>query len=82
MENKSLDSKADNKNVNFQTQFCLGKISNGFSTTDYRKVSFNKNVYDFAVDYNSINQSYVLNIHKYLMTKNNIKQCSAYLLYY
>ena len=26
--------KADNKNVNFPTQFCLGSISNGFSSTE------------------------------------------------
>ena len=29
--------KADNKNVNFPTQFCLGSISNGFSTTESRE---------------------------------------------
>ena len=28
--------KADNKNVNFPTQFCLGSISNGFSATESR----------------------------------------------
>ena len=38
-----------------------------------RKVSLNANVYDFSVDYNSIDKSDILNIHKYLMTKNNIK---------
>ena len=27
-------SKADNKNANFPTQFCLGSISNGFSATE------------------------------------------------
>ena len=65
--------KADNENVNFPTQFCLGSISNGFSNTESRKVSLNGNVYDFSVDYNSIDESDILNIHKLLMTKNNIK---------
>ena len=65
--------KADNKNVNFRTQFCLGSISNGFNTTESREVSLNGNVYDFLVDYNSIDKSDILNIHKYLMRKNNIK---------
>ena len=37
------------------------------------KVSLNENVYDFSVDYNSIDKCDILNIHKYLMTKNNIK---------
>ena len=65
--------KADNENVNFTTQFCLGSISNGFSATDSRQVPLNGNVHDFSVNYNSIDISEILNIHKYLMTKNNIK---------
>ena len=63
----------DNKNVNFPTQFCLTSISNGFNATEFREVSLNENVYDFSVDYNSIDKSGILNIHKYLKTKNNIK---------
>ena len=38
-----------------------------------REVSLNGNLFDFSVDYNSINKSDILNMHKYLMTKNNIK---------
>ena len=73
--------KADNKNVNFQTQFCLGSISNGFSNKS-KEVSLNGNVYDFSVDYNSIDKSDIINIHMYLMIKNDIKYCLACLLYY
>ena len=47
--------------------------SNGFSAHESREISLNRNVYDFSVDYNSIDKSNILNIHKYLMTKNNIK---------
>ena len=65
--------RADNKNVNFPTQFCLEGISNGFSASESREVSINGNVYDFLIDYNSIVRSDILNIHKYLMVKNNIK---------
>ena len=36
------------------------------------KISFKGNAYDFSVDYNSIDKSDILNIHKYLMVKNNI----------
>ena len=36
-------------------------------------------MYDFSVDYNSIDKSNILNMHKYLMPKNNIKQFSAVL---
>ena len=64
---------ADNKNVNFPTQFCLGSISNGFIATESREVSLTENMYDFSVNYNSIDISTILNIHKYLMTKNNMK---------
>ena len=65
--------KAGNENVNFPIQFCLGSISNGFSAHVCREVSLNGIVYGFSVDYNSINKSDILNIHKYLMTKNNIQ---------
>ena len=62
--------KANNKNVNFPTQFCRACISNWFSTTESREVSLKGNVYDFAVDCNSLDKSNILNIHKYLMVKN------------
>ena len=64
--------KADNKNVKYPTRFCLGSVSDGFSATESREVSLNGNVYDFSVDCNSIDKSDIVNIHKYLMTKNNI----------
>ena len=64
--------KADNKNVNFPTRFCLGSISGEFNATA-REVSLNGNVYDFSVNYNSIDKSDIFNIYKHLMTENNIK---------
>ena len=63
--------KASNKTCNFQ--FCLGNISNGFSATESREVSLNRNVYDFSVDDNSIDKSDMLNTHRYLTIKNNVK---------
>ena len=54
--------KADNKNVNFPYQFCLGSISNGFSNTESREVSLNGNMYNFSADYDSIDKSDLLNI--------------------
>ena len=65
--------KADNKNANFPTQFCLWKISNGFSATESKELSLNENVYDLSVANNSIDKSDILKIHKYLKVKNNIK---------
>ena len=61
----------DNKNVNFPT--LMDCISNGFGATESRKVSLKGNVYDFTVIDNAIDKSDILNIHKYLMVKNNIK---------
>ena len=72
MEMKLLGLKLT-KNVDFPTEFCLGSMYNGFNATESREVFFNGNVYDFSVDYNSVDKSDILNIHKYLMTKNNIK---------
>ena len=54
--NEIFQLKADNKTVNFPTQFCLGSISNGFSNTESREVSLNGNVYDFSLTYNSIDK--------------------------
>ena len=64
--------KATNKNVNFFSQFCLGSISNKLDYADSKEVSLKGNVYDFSVDYNSIDKSNISNIHKFLMFKNSI----------
>ena len=65
--------KANNKNVHFPNQPCLGNISNKFGNVEAEEVSLKWNVYDFSIDYDAINKSGILNIHKYLMVKNNIK---------
>ena len=54
--------KADNKNFNFSTQFCIGSMSNGFGATDSREVSLKGNVHDSSVDYNAIDKPDILNI--------------------
>ena len=68
-----LKFKADNKNVKFPTQFCLESTSNGHDVTESREVSLKGSVYDFSVDYNFIDKSDILNIHKYILTKHNTK---------
>ena len=65
--------KGGNKNVNFPIQFCFGSISNEFNATESKEMSLDRNVYEFSVDYNSIDKYDMLSTHKYLMTKNNIK---------
>ena len=66
-----FEFKAANKNVNFPAHFCVWSTFNGFGES--REVSLNGNVCDILVDYNSIGKSDKLNIHKYLIEKNNIK---------
>ena len=64
--------KASNKNNNFPSQFCLGRISSEFDSDDLKEVSFKGNVYDFSVNYSAIHKSNILIIHKYLIIKNSI----------
>ena len=64
-----MEKKSDNKYVNFPTLFYLGSISNKFGDTDLREISLERNRYNFSVDYNAINKSEILNIHKYLIVK-------------
>ena len=56
MEKKSLKIKADNKNGNIPTHFCLESISNGVNANESREISLNANVYDFSVDYNFVDK--------------------------
>ena len=51
--------KADNKNVDFSSKFCLGSIY-----IDSREVSLNRNAHGFSVDYRAINKSDILNVNR------------------
>ena len=51
---------------------CLGNISKDSSTDDMKKTGFHGYVYDFSVDYDSIDADDIKDIHKYLMRKNVI----------
>ena len=51
---------------------CLGKISKDWSTDNMKKTGFNGYVYDFSVDYDATDVDDIVDIHKYLMKKNNI----------
>ena len=55
------------------TPLCLGKISKDFSVDNIKKTGLNRYVYGFSADYDTIAVDYILDIHKYLMEKNNIK---------
>ena len=49
---------------------CLGNISKDFSVDNVKKTGY---VYDVSVDYNAVAVADILNIHKYLMKKHDIK---------
>ena len=51
---------------------CLGNISKDWTNDNMKKTGFNGYIYDFSTDYNTINKSDILDIHKYLMKKNNM----------
>ena len=43
-----------------------------FTKEEQSEISLNGTVYDFSVGHNSIKKEDILNIHQYLMIKNNI----------
>ena len=51
---------------------CLGNISKDWSVDNMEKTRFNGYVYDFSVDYDAADVDYIVDIHKYLMKKNDI----------
>ena len=52
--------------------FCLGNISKDWSEDHMKKTGFNSYVYDFSVNYDAIAVDNILDIHKYLMKKNDM----------
>ena len=51
---------------------CLGNISKDWSEDNMNKIGIKGYVYDFIVDYDAIAVSDTLDIHNYLMKKNEI----------
>ena len=50
----------------------LGNVSKDFSASNMTKSGFNGYIYDFSVDYNSIDVNNIKDIRKYLMKKNGV----------
>ena len=50
----------------------LGNGSKDFSASSMKKTGFNGHIYDLSVDYDAIAVDDILDIHKYLMRKNDI----------
>ena len=64
---------------------CFRNISKYFSVGDLKQTGLNGYVHDFSFNYGSIDVDDILDIHKYLMKKNNIiclDLLNKYLLHY
>ena len=53
------------------TPLCLENISKYFSIDDMKKPGFYRYVYYFSIDYHAIAVEDILDIHRYLMKKND-----------
>ena len=51
----------------------LGNILKDFKSIDMKKTGLNGCVHEFSFDYNIINTSNIIEIHKYLIKKHDIK---------
>ena len=50
----------------------LDKISEDFTVNNITKTGLNGYVYDFPVDYNTIDVSDIVEVHKYILKKRDI----------
>ena len=68
---KELKFKAKDDQI-VKEILCLGNISDDWIAANAGKTGFWGEIYDFAVDYTSINIGDIYNVHRYLMKKHNI----------
>ena len=68
---ETMKFKAEDSEI-VATVLCLGNITKQISEDNTKKTRLNGYVYDFSVDYDAIAVADILNIHKYLMKKNEI----------
>ena len=52
---------------------CLGNISKDSTAKNMKKTVLNRYVYELSVDYDIIDTSNIINIHKCLMKKHDMK---------
>ena len=55
------------------TPLCLGNISKDFSVKNMKKIGLNEYVYNLSVDCDAVAAGVILDTHKYLMKKHDIK---------
>ena len=62
--------KAKNSEL-IKYSMCLGGLSKDYNKNSRKDTGLYGNIYDFSVDYSSITNDEILDIHKYLMKKNS-----------
>ena len=51
---------------------CLGGLSKDYNNSNYKGTGLYGNVYEFSVDYSTITNDKIVDIHNYLMKNNNV----------
>ena len=65
-------TKFDVKNSELiKYSICLGGLSKNFTENSRKDTGLYGNVYDFSVGYSAVTNDEILDIHNYLMKKNN-----------
>ena len=67
-----------NAKNNFPTQLCLGGISEKICSVESRKVSFEKIMYDFSVDFDAVDKADTLKVYNLKWSRviqNNFLDC-------
>ena len=55
-------------------KICIGNVSYQWTTSESEKTGLYGNIYDFVVDYEQVvGVKTIYDMHRYLMTKHNIK---------
>ena len=69
---QELKFKAKNNQI-IDEKLCLGNLSSEWTTSESEKTGLYGDIYDFVVDYKSINGvKPIYGMHRYLMKKHNI----------
>ena len=66
-----INFKAKNSEL-IKYPMCLGGLSKDYNKNSCKDTGLYGNVYDLSVDYSAITNDKIVDIHNYLMKKNNI----------
>ena len=71
-DKQELKFKCKTENL-VKEKLCIGNLSDQWTARESEKTGLYGNIYDFVVDYKSINGvKPIYDMHRYLMTKHNI----------